>query len=208
MKTNKTKMIQGLTALVVAIVVVFGAYLVFSKNSDDDSRKKTKSAQNEDTSDAARFKKEYKTVSDGNRFVYASEDEITSIFKDGTGLVFLGFPECPWCQSLSGMTDQAAKNQNLDRIYYLDIRGHREDNSKTYQALVTKLEPYLEKDEQGKPRIFVPDVTAVKDGKVVGRYEMEEGSEAEMAGGQETYWTTDRKARTVQKLEAMVQKLK
>lgn len=207
-KTKKTKLIQASIALVAVIIVVLGAYIIFSKKSDDNSQAETKPAQKEAITDAARFKKEYKAVSDDNRFVYASDAEIISTLENGTGLIFLGFPECPWCQSLSGMADQAAKNQDLDKIYYLNIRGHREDNSKTYQALVADLEPYLEKDEQGEPRIFVPDVTAVKDGKIVARYEMEEGTEAEMAGGQETYWTKDRKARTVQKLEAMIQKLK
>ena len=48
-------------------------------------------------SDAERFAKKYNfTVN--NVFVYRSLDEINKILENGTGVVYLGFPECPWCK--------------------------------------------------------------------------------------------------------------
>lgn len=158
-------------------------------------------------SDAQKFKAEYPSVSDDNHFVYASDRQTVSIFENGTGLVFLGFAKCPWCQSLSGLVDQAAKKEDLQEIDYLDISDHRKNNSQTYQALVAKLNPYLEKDEDGQPVIYVPDITAVKNGKIVGHFEMEEASKDEMAGGQDSYWTEARKNSAISQLQQMIKKI-
>ena len=67
--------------------------------------------------DAARFKAEYTNAAEDNRFVYATNEEILSKFSDGTGVVFLGFPQCPWCQAIVPMLDEAAKAEGIDKIY-------------------------------------------------------------------------------------------
>ena len=112
-------------------------------------------------SDAAKFKRDYPNVASDNRFVQASPSEIRQIFEQGSGLVFLGFKECPWCQKLAPLIDEAAKAEGLDKVYYMDIRQARANKDETYQALVEKLKENLEKDSEGNPRIFVPDVTEI-----------------------------------------------
>ena len=84
-------------------------------------------------SDAARFKAAYSRVADDNRFVFASAGEVLEKFESGSGLVFLGFQQCPWCQQLAPIVDEAAKAEGLDKIYYLDIRHARETNDDTYK---------------------------------------------------------------------------
>lgn len=49
----------------------------------------------------------------------------------------------------------------------------RQSEFDTYQRLVTHPQEYLDLAESGEPIIYVPDVTAIKDGKIVGRFEME-----------------------------------
>ena len=157
-------------------------------------------------SDSAKFKSEYPRVAANNRFVYASDKEVLNIFDSGSGVVFLGFPQCPWCQHLSEYVDQAARAEGIAKIYYLNIRDARANNSEVYQKLVKKLEPYLDKDDNGKPRIFVPDVSIVKNGKIIGRYKEESTGDDNITP--DKYWTSERIERTSSQLRGFMRQLK
>lgn len=158
-------------------------------------------------SDAARFKAAYSRVANDNRFVFASADEVLEKFESGSGLIFLGFQQCPWCQQLAPLVDDAAKAEGLDKIYYLDIRHARETNDDTYKKLVEKLKPHLRTDENGQPRVYVPDVTALKDGRVVGHFLQETTADGEKATA-DTYWTRERRARAVEQLRRMIRAMR
>lgn len=158
-------------------------------------------------SDAARFKAAYSRVADDNRFVFASAGEVLEKFESGSGLVFLGFQQCPWCQQLAPIVDEAAKAEGLDKIYYLDIRHARETNDDTYKKLVEKLKPHLRTDENGQPRVYVPDVTALKDGHIVGHFLQETTTDGEKATA-DTYWTRERRARAVEQLRQMIRAMR
>ena len=157
-------------------------------------------------SDAAKFKSEYPRVAANNRFVYASDKEVLNVFDHGSGVVFLGFPQCPWCQRLSEYVDRAARAEGIDKIYYLNIREARTSNSEVYQKLVKKLEPYLEKDKNGNPRIFVPDVSIVKNGKIIGRYKEEFTGDDNITP--DKYWTNERIERALSQLRGFMSQLK
>lgn len=158
-------------------------------------------------SDAARFKAVYSRVANDNRFVFASADEVLEKFESGSGLIFLGFQQCPWCQQLAPLVDDAAKAEGLDKIYYLDIRHARETNDATYKKLVEKLKSHLRTDENGQPRVYVPDVTALKDGRVVGHFLQETTVDGEKATA-DTYWTKERRARAVEQLRKMIRAMR
>ena len=51
------------------------------------------------TSDNEKFANEYTEVGKNNVFVYRNANEIIKILEGGTGIVYFGFPECPWCQA-------------------------------------------------------------------------------------------------------------
>ncbi len=158
-------------------------------------------------SDAARFKAAYSRVADDNRFVFASAGEVLEKFESGSGLIFLGFQQCPWCQQLAPIVDKAAKAEGLDKIYYLDIRHARETNDATYKKIVEKLKPHLRTDENGQPRVYVPDVTALKDGRVVSHFLQETTVDGEKATA-DTYWTEERRARAVEQLRKMIRAMR
>ena len=158
-------------------------------------------------SDAARFKAAYSRVADDNRFVFASASEVLEKFESGSGLIFLGFQQCPWCQQLAPIVDDAAKAEGLDKIYYLDIRHARETNDATYKKLVEKLKPHLRTDQNGQPRVYVPDVTALKDGRVVGHFLQETTVDGEKVTP-DTYWTEERRARAIEQLRQMIRAMR
>ena len=150
-----------------------------------------------------KFISQYPKVTSGHKFVYAEPAEILDIIDGGDGVVFLGFPECPWCQQLAPIIQEAAQSENIDKIYYLNIKESRANNDEVYQKLVTKLQDYLPKDDDGNPRISVPDVTAYRGGQIVGRFEQEATNDGEQVTP-DTYWTSERKDRAVEQLREMM----
>ena len=137
--------------------------------------------------DASKFREEYSYVSEDNVFVYRTDKEIIDILKHGTGIVYLGFPECPWCQAYVSYLDEMAKSIKIDKIYYLNILEIRKNNTKEYQEIVSLLDNYLSYDEEGKKRIYVPAVIAVKEGKVVG-FDDETSHDTKGYETPEEYW--------------------
>ena len=192
--------------LIIAVIVLATASLTAwwcMRKADQSAKKREQSTTA--LSDAAKFKQHYSQAADDNRFVYVSPSEIKQIFEHGSGLVFLGFKECPWCQKLAPMIDEAAKAEGLTKVYYMDIRQARANNDVTYQMLVEKLKDYLAKDGDGNPRIFVPDVTALHDGKIVGRF-LPETSIDDKGLTPGEYWTTERRADAIKQLREIIAK--
>ena len=156
--------------------------------------------------DAARFQAEYPRVAADNRFVYARDVAVLDMLEHGTGVVFLGYPQCPWCQRLSEYVDQAARVEGVAAIHYLNIRQARASKNETYQKLVARLAPYLSKDENGQPRIFVPDATIVKRGSIVWRYKEESTGDSTITP--DRYWTAERAQRAVTQLRHAMRTMK
>jgi glutaredoxin len=124
--------------------------------------------QNKNKTDAIKFSEEYTQVPNDNIFVYKSSDEIIKILEHGTGIVYLGFPECPWCQRYAKYLNEVAKENGASCIYYYNILDDRKNNTEIYQKIVSLLSGNLLYDDNGNERIYVPDVTFVYNGKIVG----------------------------------------
>lgn len=165
--------ILGVLLLLIASLVVYFVFIKKDNNTDN-----------------IKFSKEYTSVSKDNVFVYRSKDEIINILEHGTGIVYLGYPECPWCMAYVPLLNEIAKNEGIEKIYYYNIREDRDDNTKFYQKVVSILNDYLDYDEEGKKRIFVPNVTFVKEGKIIFNDNetslISEGTPSE-------YWTEEKK---------------
>ena len=142
-------------------------------------------------SDARRFAAEYSTVSVDNPFVYKTGQEVIDILEHGTGVVFLGFPSCPWCQSYAGMLADVAKDAGLKTINYYNIYDARQNNTEEYQKLVSLLGANLQYDENGQRRIYVPDTVFVVDGRIVGN-DLESSKDTAGESDPNNYWTEDR----------------
>ena len=137
---------------------------------------------------------EYKSVniSENNKFVYKTEEEIIKILESKSGLIYFGFKSCPWCRSMVEVLDKASQNSKITNIYYLDIENIRDllaldENNKivtekegntNYYKMLNLLDAYLddyvlkgEKDvsvKTGEKRLYAPTVIAVVNGEIVG----------------------------------------
>ena len=152
--------------------------------------------------DNYRFSVEYTKVPMDNVFVYKSETEIIDILENGSGIIYLGFPECPWCQSYVVYLNEVARDNGIENIYYLNIKEMRANNTENYQKIVALIDSLLSVDENGNKRIYVPQVVFVKKGEIIAG-----DNETSMIsdGTPSEYWTSENIANLKQKLNNYIQ---
>lgn len=156
MEVIMKKKIGWIIGLLLIIIVIFGAFFFLKKEDEEPT-----------LTDAQKFSEEY-GITEDNVFVYRSLSEINKILENGTGIIYLGFPECPWCKGYIPYLNEVAKSENIEKIYYFDILEDRQNNTEDYQTTVRLLDKYLKYDEEGNKRIYVPAVIAVNKGEIVG----------------------------------------
>ncbi len=152
--------------------------------------------------DNEKFANEYTEVGKNNVFVYRDAEEIIKILEGGTGIVYLGFPECPWCQAYVPMLNEVAKEEGVEKIYYFNIREDRQENTKNYQKIVKLVKNYLMKDDEGNERIFVPNIYAVKNGKILSHNNETSVVDSDITPSQ--YWTDSKKSDIKQTFKNMI----
>lgn len=158
--------------------------------------------------DAIKFKNEYESlngvvnennekeymkveVDSENPIIYKSGQEILDVLENQNAIVYFGFSSCPWCRNVVPILLEAAKENNLDKIYYVDILNMRDQykfsgsiepelikkGTDAYYEILKfldkKLEKYYVTDDSGNmydtgvKRLYAPTVVAVKDGKAL-----------------------------------------
>ena len=129
-----------------------------------------------------------------NLMTYATMEDLKNIFENkGTGVIYFGYPECPWCRNAVPNLIKAAKKTALDKIYYLNVHDIRdtyiyqddklvktkegtEDYYHILKWLDSILDEYVIKDGDkehatGEKRLYVPTVVFVRDGTIVGYHD-------------------------------------
>ena len=157
----------------------------------------------EKETDSEKFAKEYTTITDDNYFVYRNIDEIIKILEHGTGVVYLGFPECPWCQAYVPMLNEVADIEGLEKIYYYNIYEDRKNNTDSYQKIVNIISDYLQYDDEGNKRIYVPAIIVVSEGQIIG-FDDETAYDTKGFEKPEEYWTKEEVSDLKKKLTTMI----
>lgn len=152
--------------------------------------------------DGEKFAKEYSSVNNDNVFVYKDIDEIIKILENGTGVVYLGFPECPWCTQYVVYLNEVAKENDVETIYYHNILEDRQNNTNEYQKIVSLLSDYLQYGEEGNKRIYVPAVIAVKKGEIID-FDDETAWDTKNHDTPEDYWANENLEGLKSKLQNM-----
>lgn len=189
--------------IVVAVIGGLGALSYINKDTSQDSDSSETSLASQSTN--AAMHEEYPNVPEENRYIKESFEQIMDRFDSGSGIIFLGFKECPWCQKMAPMLNEVAEEED-QRIYYLDIKRLYDESPYEYAEILELLTPYLEKDDNDQPRISTPDISFVKDGEIIWRYKMDTVSEIERTP--EIYWTDERKDHITRTLHEEMKKLK
>jgi len=143
--------------------------------------------------DSEKFVLEYPLVGSENIFVYRTAEQTVQILERGTGIVFFGFKECSWCQLYAVFLNDTAKEMKMQRIFYCDIREDRANNTESYQRIVSILSGLLQYDDEGRQRVYVPDVTIVESGNIIGR-DFETSKDTLGYESAQEYWNEERVA--------------
>ena len=178
----KKKNIFIIIGIIVLIIIGFISFLIINKDNNQDDDKVNE--------DAKKFATEYKTVSEDNVFVYRDIDEIIRIMEKGTGVVYLGFPECPWCGAYVKYLNEVAKEVGIEKIYYYNILNDRKDETEEYKKILSILGDNLQNDEEGNPRVYVPNVSFHIDGELIGN-DCETSLDTHNLEKPEDYWTDE-----------------
>lgn len=128
-------------------------------------------------------------IDEDNNIKYATASEIIDIIKNKTGVIYLGYPECPWCRNMVPVLIKAAKQTKIDNIYYLNVHDIRDKKSlnedgeiiiekkgtegykKILESLGDKASIYEGLNDESVKRIYVPLVIFVKDGEIITMHE-------------------------------------
>jgi hypothetical protein len=189
----------GVIALVVCVLVTFYLLVDNNKDNDEDENKVV-------ITDAIKFSKEYTGVQEKNIFVYKTADEVVKILENGTGIVFMGFAACPWCQAYAPILNDVAMDIGIDKIFYCDIREDRANETEAYKKIVSLLGNNLQYDDEGNHRVYVPDVSVVVNGEIMG-HDNETSLINDSTLTPEAYWTDEKKNELRLKLEELIDPL-
>lgn len=133
----------------------------------------------QNNNDALRFKEEYEAlnnqsvvieINENNPIKYLNFEEVIDLLNNGTGVIYFGFPGCPWCRNMLPVLFDVATNNNIDTVYYFNPSNIRKSDDENYQKLTSLLDNYLLENKEGKKTLYVPDVYFVKDGQIVGHH--------------------------------------
>jgi len=177
----KKKIIIIIAAILILILIVLGVYILLNKETDN-----------------IKFKKEYENLNtqkgyldieipEDNNIKYANFDELMEFLDSGTGIVYFGFPECPWCRNALPVLIEAAKENEIKNVYYFNAKPIRDDKelkdgkivinkegTEEYYKLVDKLKnhlgPYEGLEDDSIKRLYFPTVVFVMGGKIVGTH--------------------------------------
>ena len=133
--------------------------------------------------DALKFKVEYEKLNanegtvkldipEDNPIIYLNtyKELNKKIQNKDSFILYLGFPNCPWCRNIVPVLFDAVKENNIDKIYYINPRVLKEENADDFDSLFNLLYDYLLADEEGNKGLYVPDVYFFKDGKIIGNH--------------------------------------
>ena len=111
---------------------------------------------------------------DSEEFVGIYLDDSVQFLKGGTGIIVFSAPSCPFCNRALPVLKKILSKNGV-KAYYVDtdepFGATTPSNANSiFAEFMTLVEPILVKDENGEPSFEIPEVVAVKDGKIIGHH--------------------------------------
>lgn len=120
---------------------------------------------------------------------YATNEQVKALLTSGTGVIYFGYPQCPWCRNVVPVFAEALAHQSIETVYYynnedqrdkkaLDSNGNivvEKEGSKEYADLLTLLGDFTSEyeglNDPMVKRLYFPTIVMVKEGKIVFLHE-------------------------------------
>lgn len=191
MKKKTSLLLGGIAGIV--IIVIFGAYFIYSNMFDDTMKfKRDYESLNGTIRESDGMKYNDVDIPKRNPIKYVTAKEVVDIIKNEDAIIYFGANWCPWCRNAVQVLFEAAEKNDLKTIYYLDmdtakntweikdgkaVKTEKEKDGyyELLDVLKDELPDYVLTDKDGKKydtgekRIYMPFVIAVKNGEVVDR---------------------------------------
>lgn len=185
-----------LTGLIIIFLV--SSYLIYNYVGTKDDNKNIIETT---TEDEKKFEKEYESLNgkdneetkkktltidimEDNNIKYATVNEIIELLENGTGVIYFGFPECPWCRNAVPVLIKTALEYDIDPIYYYNAYSIRdtkhlengtivtdkegtEEYNRILELLGNKASIYEGLENEEIKRLYFPTVVFVKNGEIV-----------------------------------------
>ena len=203
------KILLGVIALLLIANLCF-AFPFIQKAMQEDknvtSEVTTKTEVNNCACDASRFKSEYESLNnqlksngvdkhleisipDENNIEYIDSTRAKQILTNGTGVIYFGFPECPWCRNLVPTLIDVANENGQGKILYLNNKEERDikkldeegniatekEGTDNYYEILNLLgenaSTYNGLEDETIKRLYFPTVVFVKNGEIVAFHE-------------------------------------
>lgn len=150
-------------SLILSLLLVFGLASCASEaeevkpNVCDDSC-------NEETADMS----SYEVNLENNRYIPKSQEETLKMIQDKEdGIFYFGRPTCPWCVEIVPILNEVAASKDL-YVYYVDTS---EKDETIFPQIEDAFKEVLTNfDEEGNPKMYVPEVIVMKEGKAVDHH--------------------------------------
>ena len=127
-------------------------------------------------------------VPENNPFRYVEFDEIIEVLENGTGVIYFGFPTCPWCRNLVPVLTDATIAFGVEDILYrnvwydrnilelegdeiVEVRAGHPGYYQVLEILGDHAPEYRGLEDDSIRRIFVPAVVFVQEGEIISYYE-------------------------------------
>lgn len=153
---------------------------------------------------------EYEQLPEENVFYAGNEESLLKLLKHGSGVIYLGFDECPWCQAFAPYLNEVSEDNDL-RVMYYDILEDRTNDTEFYQELVSTIleqgEDIIGYDNDGNARVYVPLVLYIVRGEIIGS--SDETSRLSTDDIQpEEYWTEENVTALKEELDSYSKQVK
>lgn len=179
--------------------LIFAIFLLTSCNTATNTPTTETGATQEvaTINETQKFITEYESLNDGTRptvkipagitvDVLESSD-VKNTLDNGSGIVFFGFPTCPWCRHMLPNLFDAMQETGVTNLQYLNVKDIRNSLKTESGAIITenpgtpeyayileKMHEILpEYKDLGNPdlkRMYVPFVIVMKDGKILSHH--------------------------------------
>ena len=191
------KVLVGLILGILVIALGIVLYLVIIKKDDSTDALKFKreyESLNNKTNEITKEKYLNVNINKNNVFVYKTDKDILDVMENEEAIIYFGYKESNSSRGLVSVLNNAAKENGINKVYYVDITNIRDEyevidgtiskiknGTDCYYTLLNKMDSFLheyyitdsndDSYNSGEKRLFAPTVIAVKDGNVVGFYE-------------------------------------
>ena len=176
-----------ITIVIMVIIIVILSAITINKNyvtNDEKEFKREYEKYNGKTNPSSNKKYFDLNIDYKNGVKYVTAKEAINILSRKTGIVYFGFPQCPWCRNIVEVLLEAKKEVGVDTLYYynaLEIRDEKvlKDNEiitskegtkeyyKILELLGDKASVYEGLNDDSIKRLYFPTVVFVKEGQII-----------------------------------------